>query len=72
MKKQGLDHKWRQPTSEEIESIITLENTALRNLRITQAYHELAVALAGELGQTNVTWCVYPTWASRTAGVFIR
>ena len=45
---------------------------AERNLRITQTYHELAVALVEQLGQINATWYAYATWASRTAGVFIR
>jgi hypothetical protein len=42
-----------------------------RNYHITQAYHELAVALARWLpGGAN--WCTVATWASRQAGQSIR
>ena len=51
---------------------MALEDVALRNLKITQTYHKLTVALSEFLGAENVSWCAYATWASRTAGVFIR
>ncbi|QRK05149.1 hypothetical protein JQX13_33790 [Archangium violaceum] len=44
----------------------------VRNLRITQAYHDLSVALSGLFGVKNVSWCAHATWASKTAGGFIR
>jgi len=44
----------------------------VRNLRITQTYHDLARGMAGLLGWRNTSWCCFGTWASRTAGRFIR
>ncbi|MCZ6672174.1 MAG: hypothetical protein O7C75_04465 [Verrucomicrobia bacterium] len=56
-----------------IRKIITLESDpALRNLLITQSYHDLATSLNQILGQQNANWCHFATWASRTAGTFIR
>lgn len=63
---------WSQPTLARVEAIIALENTALRNLYITQTYHDLKIGLTRVLGTTNVSWCAYATWASKTAGRFIR
>jgi hypothetical protein len=45
---------------------------ALRNRLITQCYHDLSSILAGALGGPDVNWCTYATWASATAGTFIR
>jgi hypothetical protein len=56
----------------EIAEIAALADPVLRNLRITQVYHELAAALAQRLGPDNVTWCAFATWASKTAGQAIR
>lgn len=60
------------PTPLEVDAIITLNEPVLRNLRITLAYHQLKMALTQLLGSKNVNWCGYATWASKTAGVFIR
>ncbi|MFF9340257.1 MULTISPECIES: hypothetical protein [unclassified Streptomyces] len=57
---------------QEIEEISALADPVLRNLRITQAYHELTMAMAKLLGQENASWCAFGTWASRTAGLSIR
>ncbi|MBL8154575.1 MAG: hypothetical protein JNM70_10350, partial [Anaerolineae bacterium] len=43
----------------------------IRNLHITQSYHELARALAARTGR-QANWCVYATWASKQAGQTIR
>ena len=43
-----------------------------RNLLITQCYHDLSAGLARRLGVENANWCTFATWASRTAGRFIR
>jgi len=56
----------------EIAEIGALADPVLRNLRITQVYHELATALAQGLGPENATWCAFATWASKTAGLSIR
>jgi hypothetical protein len=44
----------------------------VRNLWITTGYHDLATGMAGLLGETNVSWPAFATWASKTAGASIR
>src|SRR5690606_17644593 len=41
------------------------------NVRITQGYHELAVAMRNAVG-ASANWCAFATWASREAGRTIR
>src|SRR4051794_30910209 len=62
------------PTSlERVEWVIGLDGEpARRNLLITQTYHDLSAALAHALGPESANWCTFATWASRTAGRFIR
>lgn len=48
------------------------DRPALRNLLITQCYHDLSHELVRVLGPENVNWCTFATWASKTAGRFIR
>ena len=56
-----------------IRSIIAMDRVpVLRNLKITQAYFDLSQAIAQRLGDTNANWCNIATWASKTAGRFIR
>jgi hypothetical protein len=56
-----------------IEWVIGLDDDPVRrNLLITLSYHELAGRLAESLGAENANWCTFATWASRTAGRFIR
>src|SRR3970282_2078948 len=43
----------------------------IRNLQITQCYHELALVLAERTG-LSANWCTFATWASRQAGQTIR
>ncbi|WP_433179679.1 hypothetical protein [Actinoallomurus sp. CA-150999] len=59
-------------TVEEVAEIAAITDPVLRNLRITQAYHDLSIEMAELLGPDNVSWCCFGTWASRTAGRFIR
>jgi|GEM_PF-293552 len=60
-------------TPEEVRRIVAMDDRpVLRNLRITLAYHRLSDRLAGALGAENANWCTYATWASKTAGTFIR
>jgi hypothetical protein len=63
-----------QPTSlERINWVIALDDEPIRrNLLITQTYNDLSAALAESLGACNANWCTFATWASRTAGKFIR
>lgn len=44
----------------------------LRNLQITQSYHDLSVAIARHLGRGDACWSTFGVWASKTAGRFIR
>jgi hypothetical protein len=58
---------------QEIEAIIALDGApVIRNLKITQCYYDLSRAIAGRIGAENVNWCTFATWASKTAGRFIR
>lgn len=59
------------PTITEVERITALEDAVIRNLQITQCYHELAAVLAGRTG-LSANWCTFATWASKQAGQTIR
>jgi hypothetical protein len=56
----------------DIETITKMEDGALRNLFITQRYHDLSLALTEVVSETNVNWSTFATWASKTAGESIR
>lgn len=57
----------------DVEHIVALEHDyVLRNLLITQAYHDLSEDMARLLGRGNTNWCTFACWASRTAGDFVR
>jgi hypothetical protein len=59
--------------ADQANRIVALESQpVLRNLLITQCYHDLSCEIARVLGATNANWCTYATWASKTAGRFIR
>jgi hypothetical protein len=61
------------PTAAEVRAIVALDDRpVLRNLLITDAYHRLAVALDRRLGPGDLNWCAYATWASKSAGAFVR
>lgn len=73
----GLASRWnlppslrRQPPSN--ASIAAMEDPVLRNLWITQRYHELAVELRDAGAGEDATWCAFAVWASKTAGATIR
>lgn len=59
------------PTVEDIERIAALDDAVIRNLQITQCYHELSAALRQRTGG-NANWCTFATWASKQAGQSIR
>jgi hypothetical protein len=59
------------PGLADIDAIGRDADAIRRNLRITQAYHELSLALARRLG-AGANWCTFATWASRQAGQTIR
>jgi hypothetical protein len=58
------------PTTEDVDRIAALPDPVIRNLQITQCYHELAAVLAARVSGAN--WCTFATWASRQAGQTIR
>ncbi len=61
------------PSFQHIDAIIALDaQPVLRNLKITQCYHDLSVAIAALLGVENLNWCSFAAWASKTAGRFVR
>lgn len=59
------------PSPDEIRQIAAIQNAPVRNLRITQCYHELAAVLIGRTGPV-ANWCTFATWASKQAGQSIR
>lgn len=64
-------HDGRFPGVAEVDRIEALADPVVRNLRITQCYHELSAALAGRTGPC-ANWCTFATWASKQAGQTIR
>ena len=59
------------PTLTEVERIADIEDAVIRNLQITQCYHELSAVLAARTGLC-ANWCTFATWASKQAGQTIR
>lgn len=55
-----------------VAEIVARRDPALRNLAITQSYHQLTVAVGERLGTRDLTWTGFAVWASKTAGTFIR
>ena len=49
-----------------------MTDPVLRNLHITQRYHELASDLRDAGVGEDATWCAFAVWASKTAGATIR
>lgn len=67
------------PVPNDIEEICALADPVLRNLLITQRYHDLSLALRAviegsesEERTSNANWSTFATWASKTAGETIR
>jgi hypothetical protein len=59
------------PTVDEIDRIARLGDPIMRNLQITQCYHEISQSVAGLTG-FSANWCTFATWASKQAGQTIR
>jgi hypothetical protein len=59
-------------TAEQVSGIARRSDPVLRNLQITQSYHDLGEAVAERLGRRDACWARFAVWASRTAGHFIR
>jgi len=62
----------RPVTLEECEQVMRTRDLVLRNLKITQSYHRLALDLIDLLGPQNVNWLAFGAHASKTAGYAIR
>jgi hypothetical protein len=61
-----------EETLADLERIVHIENSVLRNLWITQRYHNLSLGLAEVISDSNANWSTFATWASLTAGESIR
>ena len=59
------------PSLDEVAHIATSREPVLRNLQITQCYHELSLAMGKRTGAV-ANWCTFATWASKQAGQTIR
>jgi hypothetical protein len=59
-------------TPERVRAVIANTDPVVRNLQITQSYHELSAALNERDGGVDVAWTAHATWASKQAGSFIR
>jgi hypothetical protein len=59
------------PALADVARIAAMPDPVVRNLWITQSYHELARAMAGLIGP-GTNWCALATWASKQAGQSIR
>jgi hypothetical protein len=55
-----------------VEMIASMTDAPMRNLYITQAYHELALQMGDIVGCEDACWATFGCWASKTAGTFIR
>lgn len=59
------------PTAEEVREISAIDDSVIRNLRITDCYSRLAAAMA-QRTYACANWCTFATWASKQAGATIR
>src|SRR5574341_641574 len=59
------------PTPREVIEIAAIRDRIIRNLRITECYHRLSLAMTARTGAC-ANWCTFATWASRQAGSTIR
>lgn len=57
---------------DQVASTIAVPDRVIRNLRITQTYHRILLAMRRLTGATDVTWPAYAVWASRSVGYYIR
>lgn len=57
---------------QDLDDIARLPDPVVRNLLITQRYHDLSRALNTAIGGPDVNWATFACWASKTAGESIR
>jgi len=64
--------RWASPPSvADVERISARTDPIVRNLQITQCYHELSLALGARTGG-HANWCTFAVWASKQVGQTIR
>ncbi len=68
----GGDAPYDAPVNPSVQEIASMTDPVLRNLHITQRYHELAIGLRDAGAGEDATWCAFAVWASKTAGATIR
>ena len=59
------------PSVDDVRQIAAVGDPVVRNLQITQAYHDLSAAMVRLTG-AGANWCTVATWASKQAGQSIR
>jgi hypothetical protein len=59
------------PTPAEVRAIVSIADSSLRNLRITECYYRLSLVMRMRTGP-GANWCTFATWASKQAGQTIR
>ncbi|HTX09857.1 MAG TPA: hypothetical protein VME22_14655 [Solirubrobacteraceae bacterium] len=56
-----------------MDEIASMSDPVIRNLYITQGYHDLALKMGEIVGcRKDASWATFGCWASKTAGTFIR
>lgn len=68
----GLPRPLPLITIKQVSRVARRPDPVLRNLQITQSYHDLNLAIGRRLGQRDACWSAFGVWASKTAGRFIR
>lgn len=57
----------------DVRKVVAIDDQpVLRNLFITQGYHDVSVSIVARTGGGDMNWCTLGSWASKTAGTFIR
>ncbi|PON10642.1 hypothetical protein C2W62_48995, partial [Candidatus Entotheonella serta] len=59
-------------TPERVREVAENPDRVVRNLQITQSYHEFSLAFDPFLGPRDGPWCMFATWVSKQVGHFIR
>src|SRR5690606_7663116 len=69
----GGDEMNRDVTQARVAAVVAMDAYPVRrNYEITQAYADISRAFRDALGFEEANWCTFATWASATAGDFIR
>ena len=62
----------RRMKSDLVAQLAEIPDPVQRNYAITSAYHSLGLAMADRLGRQDANWLTFGSWASHSAGKFIR